>query len=565
MGLETSLILLTSIILFILSPSILQVRILNSVYHSGAWESRAETISQLLIGYGFLFLILAIVSFESHNRGRSLTSMIIGGIKNSALALKKEFISLFEYHNRPGFFLFWPFFALIIGASVRGYFLSQPMRGDEAFTFLNFVNKGFISLFEYPVPNNHVFNTLLIKICTLIWDASPATIRIPAFLAGIAIIPLTYYLARAQNPRKYSGVLSALAAALFPYLILYSTNARGYTLVTLLTVSIAVVALRYAKQPSGLGVVLLSVLSALGMWTIPSMIFGIAGLFCWLISLLLLGKHPFKSILYEFAIPFGFLSAAFTIVLYTPVIIVSNGIKPIIANKFVDSEDWPVFFSQFIPSIQHTFLELSRDIPSFVLIIGLALIAFGLYCSLRNRDLNTFLLLPCIVFGALIIIFVQHTLPYARLWIYTLPFIFVVADYGFSYVIEKLIPRLRILVTVALMLIGIIYAVHLISANIIAKYPDTSAFPEAPIVVQYLKPLLTKADNVRVSNTANWSTFFYFWYYDVPFPEKNEHTRSNKTFIIVKKSRYSVEDMTDKPVIKLLDFEDMALYQEVEQ
>ena len=34
------------------------------------------------------------------------------------------------------------------------------------------------------------------------------------------------------------------------------------------------------------------------------------------------------------------------------------------------------------------------------------------------------------------------------------------------------------------------------------------------------------------------------------------------TYIIVKKSRYSVNDMTDKSVVKLLDFNDLALYEE---
>jgi hypothetical protein len=173
--------------------------------------------------------------------------------------------------------------------------------------------------------------------------------------------------------------------------------------------------------------------------------------------------------------------------------------------------------------------------------------------------------LPSLFLGALVVLLAQHTIPYARLWIYSLPFIFILADYGFANILERFSSRTQTLTNIAITVVAVIFTIHLVSANVITKYPDTSAFPEAPSVAQYLKPILTKADTVRVSNTADWSVYFYFWYYDVSYNGNNKQSDTGKTFIIVKKSRYSLEDMTDKPVIKLLDFEDMALYQEVER
>jgi hypothetical protein len=109
--------------------------------------------------------------------------------------------------------------------------------------------------------------------------------------------------------------------------------------------------------------------------------------------------------------------------------------------------------------------------------------------------------------------------------------------------------------------LGFIYTVKLASGNVITKYPDTSAFPEAPIAAQFLKSVLAKGDAVRVTNTADWSVYYYFWYYGIPYSPDEKQADAGKTFIIVKKSRYSLEDMTDKPAVKLLDFEDLALYQ----
>jgi 4-amino-4-deoxy-L-arabinose transferase-like glycosyltransferase len=538
---------------------------LNLLYPSGGWEKRTETISFLLIGYGILFLILAVLSFAAKKKGSSLTARFLTSIQKVAQAWRQEIQSFRDAEKDLESLIFWPFLALLIGVGIRGYFLSQPMRGDEAFTFLNFVNKGAAALFDYPLPNNHVLNTLLIKISTVIMGVSPATIRFPAFLAGCAIIPLTFFLARAQSSRKSAGFLAALAASVFPYLILYATNARGYSLVIFLTLAIAFVALRYVRNPSSFRIVSLAIFSALGMWTIPSMVFGVAGIFLWIIALSLFEQRSLKQILLEFAIPFGFLSAAFTFILYTPVIFVSNGVRNIIANKFVESQSWPDFFTQFLPKIQSSYSEITRDLPPIVLLVGLVLILFGLYRSYRQRNWSTFLLLPCLFLGALVIVLFQHTNPYARIWIYTLPFIFILADYGLSEVVEWLPPRSNSFVNSALILVTIAYAMLLMSANVITKYPDTSAFPQAPLVAQYLKPILTSADTVKVTNTADWPVYFYFWYYHLPTPAIDKQNATGRTFLIVKKSRYSLADMTDKPVVKLLDFEDLALYQIVER
>lgn len=512
-----------------------------------------------------MFVLLVVFGFIYYKKHNKLILKVLREYQKTIQVNCEEVNRFFTFQKGSGSVSFWLLLALIIGASIRGYFISQPMRGDEAYTFLNFANKGYSALFDYPVPNNHVLNTVLIKITMLIWGASPATIRLPAFLAGLATIPLTFYLARAQNPRKYSGILAAIATAVWPYLILYSTNARGYSLVTLLTLAITLVAIRFAQKSSLFDVILLSIFSALGMWSIPSMIFGVAGITSWLGTLLWLAKHPIKKIFTEFVIPYGTLSTVFTIFLYLPVMIVSKGANSIIANKFVESQSWPEFIAQILPKIQSSIFELTRDIHPSALIAILILGIIGLYFSYHERDWKTFLQLPCLFLGAMVILFAQHAIPYARLWIYTLPFIFILADYGFTFVLERLHPRIQFISNIAIAVTAIIFSVHLVSANVITKYPDTSAFPEAPIVAQYLKPILTKDDTVRVSNTADWSVFFYFWYYDVSYNKDNKQGVTGKTFIIVKKSRYSLEDMTNKPVLKLLDFEDMALYKEIEQ
>ena len=58
--------------------------------------------------------------------------------------------------------------------------------------------------------------------------------RLPAFTAGVLLVPAVYWLAKRLYDR-WTALGAALLVAWWPTLINYSTNARGYTLVALFT------------------------------------------------------------------------------------------------------------------------------------------------------------------------------------------------------------------------------------------------------------------------------------------------------------------------------------------
>lgn len=457
--------------------------------------------------------------------------------------------------------IFWLFLALALGLFTRAYFLSQPMRGDEAYTFLAYVNTGFRSLFDYSAPNNHVLNTLLIKFFTSVFSPSPASIRLPAFLAGVAAIILIFYLARSLEKGPNSGILAALATSIFPYFILYSTNARGYTLMVALTLLITWLRQRFANRPSKSDVFWLAFFSALGMLTIPVMLFPIAGIFFWLLALLLLKRIPLKIVLSQFVLPFGTLSVLFTILFYLPVIIVSNGIAPIISNKFIEPQSWNDFLTQLLPQLQKSWDELFRDIHPVLLVAIFVLVILGLIRSIRQRNWESLLLLPSLLIGAFVILFIQHKTPYARTWIYLIPFVLLLADAGLLFLFDHLPSRFHVWVNVVLVISTLFFAVNVTSKNIITAYPDTSAFPEAPIAVQYLKPIFKPGDTLRVSPTADWSVYFYFWYDGMSSALYEKAPSTGRIFFIRKKSRGSLGDEAEQKFTLLLDMGNMALYQ----
>jgi hypothetical protein len=261
--------------------------------------------------------------------------------------------------------LVWVVAVLSFGLIVRSYFLAQPMRYDEAYTYLNFVSDGLAGVFSYPLPNNHVMHTILVKLSVTAFGGHPISIRLPAFFAGILVIPATFCLGRLLIGDRAGRFASALAAV-FPFLVLFDTTARGYSMVVLLSLWLAILALRFAAMPSAAAGFLISAVSALGMFTVPSFLFPLAGLWLWIVILLMIGGWPLSRVLLRFALPCGTTTALLGWMLYTPTIIVSNGIHTLITNKFVASLPWAEFLDRLPGHLRHTWIQFGRDVPQVV-------------------------------------------------------------------------------------------------------------------------------------------------------------------------------------------------------
>jgi hypothetical protein len=455
----------------------------------------------------------------------------------------------------------WLFIILGLGIFTRAYFLSQPIRGDEAYTFLTYIQGSFSALFEYSAPNNHILNTLLIKFVTTFFPASPASIRFPAFLAGLAGIILMFFLCRSLHKSPYAGIFAAALTAVFPYLILYSTNARGYTLIVALTIVVVWIGHRFVDVPSKTGVFWLALFSALGLLAMPTMVLPLAGIFFWLLVLLLLKRTPLNVVLRQFVLPFGLLSALFTTVFYAPVVYVSGGVAPIVANKFVDPQNWNDFLRELLPQLQNSFTEITRDIHPAMLGMLLLLVVLGFVGSFKQRNWATLLLLPAFFLGAVVILLIQHTNPYARTWIYLIPFILLLADAGLVFLLEYLPKSFPKWLNTAILVMAFFFAVHLTSKNVILTYLDTNFFPEAPIAVKYLKPILKPGDELRISSHADWAVYFYFWYDGMSSMLYDSAPSTGRIFFVHKKSRGPLTEDALKKFTLLFETGNMDIYE----
>lgn len=546
--------------------SLLTARVASLPAWPAQLAGRENAVSQIILMLGLLSMAFALHGWLRLKQGKkSWSEGGLGFLRSFPGQAGAGFRGLASWNFMPDDESRWLAPILATGASVYAYFLSQPMRGDEAYTFLNYVNDSLWSMFRYSEPNNHVLHTLLARLSVFLFGAEPAAIRFPAFLAGLGSIALVFYLARALGRVPGAGLLAAAGTATFPFLALYATNARGYTLVVFLLLALGLLGLRFAESPSRPKLLALGFLSAAALLAIPAAILGVAGLYLWIALMLYHNKKEWKWILFEFTFPYGLVGGGLTFLFYLPVILVTGDAASIVANKFVAPIPREETLAQLFPSILQSFDQLTRDIPPLLIFGGLALIIPGWIIALKRKDWGLFWLLPSLFLGGLLITLAQSRLPYARSWVYFIPFTLAVIDYGFAHLIRYLPGFYQRAAKVAVLAGGIFLGSMLVSNNVIAKYPDTSAFPEAAIVAQYLKPILTENDAIHVTTTANVSVHFYFWYYDMPGRDLPRRTETGRTFYIVKKSRYAIEDMTDKPVNKLLDIGDMQLFELIEK
>ena len=114
---------------------------------------------------------------------------------------------------------------------------------DEQYTISNFVSKPFTEIAtSYPVPNNHVFYSLILRPFYLIAETE-VILRLPSFLFSTGTLYLVFCLGR-----RWSGVTAGCAATMTLGMMQmfqnYTMQVRGYGLSMFLATCLAYLALR---------------------------------------------------------------------------------------------------------------------------------------------------------------------------------------------------------------------------------------------------------------------------------------------------------------------------------
>ena len=139
---------------------------------------------------------------------------------------------------------------LVGAAAIRLFYLGQPMRNDEAYSYLYFALPGLrTAVSDYAVPNNHIFHTVLVWSATQLFGHGPEVIRLPVLIAGLFAV-VAVWLATRSLAGAGAALFAAAVSAALPAMILYSTNARAYMIICLGTMLLIWIGSRMLEKES---------------------------------------------------------------------------------------------------------------------------------------------------------------------------------------------------------------------------------------------------------------------------------------------------------------------------
>jgi hypothetical protein len=405
----------------------------------------------------------------------------------------------------------------ILAIAVRWAPLFQPMRYDEAATWIDYASQPLVkSLADYRFPNNHLLHTLLVHASAALFGSEPWALRLPAFVAGILVVPLTWAAGRALYSPS-AGLLSATLAATSASLTLYSTNARGYTIICCLTLLAVVTAARLPRRENVAGWAVLALLGALGMWTIPVMLYPLAGIAVWLWAEARAGDTVIEPPAMAARLLWTTVATvSATAVLYLPVV-ARNGIALLVGNRFVRPQSRSSFFAELPQFYRDVWADWTRGWPwwvSALVAVGIV-IAVVLRGSYARRSVS---LAGAAIVAATGLLLLNGRIPYVRVWLYLLPLALIAAGGGMTSAWRRLatrVPALRSRAASPSVLAGAITVMAiagtsgLTRSHVVWTADDTGVFPAGRAVAAALLARAGGRDRVVASAPADLPLAYY--------------------------------------------------------
>jgi hypothetical protein len=467
----------------------------------------------------------------------------------------------------------WALAAIFVTAcAIRVSFLFQPMRYDEAYTFTHYASTPFyLALSNYSAPNNHLFHTFLVRIAYLILGSDPWVLRLPALIAGILVVPASYLVVRVFFNR-HAALLAAGLVASSSALIEFSTNARGYSLICLFVLLTLALSTYLLRNGSPAAWVLFSVLSALGFYAVPTMLYAFGMVVLWLLLSILI-HHPSieRASLLRGLLGAVVLTALLTLVFYSPVLLVW-GPGGIIGNQFVTSKTWD-YVSQSLPSSAwSTWRQWNVNLPDVVEgVLGAGFAASVVF--FRRISAYRLPLVVAAIAAIVPIVLVQRVVPYERVWLFLLPLYLGCAAAGIAYVWQFLVPGSASTKSAALALLAVGLSIAL-SYNVARTQSvywseATGTLRDAETITVWMKKNLNPGDMVLAASPSDGVLEYYFWKYNLPTTyywysartPADQVAATRRLVIVVKEPDQSIQDLVGRIGVTATDFTNPTLLQ----
>lgn len=386
---------------------------------------------------------------------------------------------------------------LAVAVAVRIAFLDVPLRYDEATTHVSYVSESFyVALSNYSAPNNHLLHTALAKLSVALFGDGPTALRLPALVAGVALVPATFVLARLLYGRA-AGLLAAGFVAASSTLVEYSANARGYTIVALLTLIALIAATRVVDDDATAAWAVLALSLALGLYAVPVMLYPAGGILLWIAASRLAGGQPARPVLLRI-LGCSLVATTIAVLLYAPVLIAS-GPRSITSNEFVAPTSWADVAGRLPGHFWDTLTTWGRDLPTGVEIALAALLAASLLLTPR---LSRYRIPPLVAIAAwsVPVLLAQRVVPFTRVWLFALPLAAIAVAGLVVHLVERL-PRSGALIAGTAVVVSLAASGAVLAEGTPRSSRETGGLLDAPAVAAYLAGVAETDDRILATGS----------------------------------------------------------------
>jgi hypothetical protein len=396
----------------------------------------------------------------------------------------------------------------IIGVWLRVRELNNPIGTDEASTWLYYASKPLIvGVTIWSSPNNHLLNTLLMHISGAIFGPHEWALRLPAFIAGLSLIPLAYATSRVFYRR--GALIAAGLVAASPVVVAYSTDGRGYAMMAAFALIAAMAMATLLRTGNSIAALLFAIAVALGFASVLVMITLFLFIVVWAIV-----EQPSRWTAIVIAC---LLAGAFTMLAYYPVFVISGPTS--IATNGYNAPSTLDHFLDDVPYMSHAIAI--RLLVGFPRILQFAAALAFLAALVLHRRLSSFRYPIWIGFLAVLAFtFAERYLPPSRIWFAFLPFFFItIAAIATQIHVERIVA----IALVALLAHDITYGPH---------PRETGNVRTGPLIAAELQRRLQPGDEVVALTPSDVPLTFYLQRAGIPIDATRPKVDAQRLYLV---------------------------------
>ncbi len=330
------------------------------------------------------------------------------------------------------------FLVLAIGAVLRILRINESVTYDEALTYVHYAGQSFGFLFsDYLFTSNQILYSALARISTLVFGVHAWSLRLPALVAGILVMPLCYAFARYVFNRHIAVIMLCLIAVSGP-LVEYSAMARGYSLVWLFTIAALLAARHFVKSENLVSGLLIAVFTSLGMWATPDMAYPALMVYAWTLFMLVanyqstIRRRMFKLI------GSALLACGLVFLFYAPVVVV-HSLDQLLHHPSAEVNTWTTFVNTQQDRAFDLWAYFTGTASTLLAFAGAVAVVYAAYVSVKYRFLLFALLLATVP-----LVIIQHEVAPPAVWTFSLMVLHLGSAIGLFYLLkvvrDKLVP-----------------------------------------------------------------------------------------------------------------------------